>query len=111
MCPFYVINYTSRSLPEDVNVDKDMLFRFVRKNRYLKGFEYLQNSKDYLLGYYSDDSFKYFIYDKLSTNIRVGKWLSIGLFGNMIFHYFYTTTMVNFISYKMRILSLLIGNL
>lgn len=92
VCPFYVINYTSRSLPEDVNVDKDMLFRFVRKNRYLKGFEYLQNSKDYLLGYYSDDSFKYFIYDKLSTNIRVGKWLSIGLFGNMIFHYFYTTT-------------------
>lgn len=92
MCPFYVINYTSRSLPEDVNVDKDMLFRFVRKNRYLKGFEYLQNSKDYLLGYYSDDSFKYFIYDKLSTNIRVGKWLSIGLFGNMIFYYFYTTT-------------------
>ena len=59
---------------------------------FLKGFEYLQNSKDYLLGYYSDDSFKYFIYDKLSTNIRVGKWLSIGLFGNMIFYYFYTTT-------------------
>lgn len=90
--PFYIINFTSRNLPKELNIDKNMLFRFVRQNRYLKGFEYLQNSKDYLLGYYSDDSFKYFIYDKLSASIRVGKWLSISLFGNMIFHYFYTTT-------------------
>lgn len=89
--PSYVVHFTSRNLPEDLDVDKDMLFRFVRKNRYLKGFEYLQNSQDYLLGYYSDDSFKYFIYDKKSATIRVGKWFKIGLFGNMIFHHFYTT--------------------
>lgn len=90
--PFYVIKFASRNLPEDLSVDRDMLFRIVREKRYLKGFEYLQNSQDYLLGYYSDDSFKYFIYDKNSANIRVGKWLSIGLFGNMTFHYFSTTT-------------------
>ena len=90
--PSYVIHFTSRNLPENLDVDRDMLFQFVRKNRYLKGFEYLQNSQDYLLGYYIDDSFKYFIYDKRSTNVHVGKWLSIGLFGNMIFHYFYATT-------------------
>ncbi len=90
--PSYVIHFTSRNLPENLDVDRDMLFQFVRKNRYLKGFEYLQNSQDYLLGYYIDDSFKYFIYDKRNTSVHVGKWLSIGLFGNMIFHYFYTTT-------------------
>lgn len=89
--PSYVIHFASRNLPENLEVDKDMLFRFVRKNKYLKGVEYLQNSRDYLLGYYIDDSFKYFIYDKRSSSVRVGKWLSIGLFGNMIFHYFYTT--------------------
>lgn len=89
--PSYIIHYTSRSLPEDLDVERDELFDFVRKNRYLKGFEYLQNSKDYLLGYYSDDSFKYFLFDKRNANIRVGKWLSMGLFGNMILHYFYTT--------------------
>lgn len=90
--PSYIIHFTSRNLPEGLDVDKDMLFRFVRKNRYLKGFEYLQNSQDYLLGYYSDDSFKYFIYDKRNTSIHIGKWLKIGLLGNMIFHYFYTVS-------------------
>lgn len=87
----YVIHFASKNLPENLDVDKDQLFRFVRKNKYLKGVEYLQNSQDYLLGYYIDDSFKYFIYDKRSGNVSIGKWLSIGLFGNMIFHYFYTT--------------------
>lgn len=89
--PSYVIHFASKNLPENLDVDKDQLFRFVRENKYLKGVEYLLNSRDYLLGYYIDDSFKYFIYDKRSSNVSVGKWLSIGLFGNMIFHYFYTT--------------------
>lgn len=89
--PSYVIRFTARNLPENLDVDSDELFRYVRKNRYLKGLDYLQNAKDYLLGYYLENSVKYFLYDKKNASVRIGKWLRIGLLGNMFVHYFYTT--------------------
>lgn len=89
--PSYVINFTSRNLPEELNVDKEMLYSFVHKNKYLKGWEYMQNSKDYLIGYYIDDGFRYFIYDKREGDITVGKWLTMSALSELIFADFYTT--------------------
>lgn len=70
--PSYVIRFTERNLPDELSVDKDMLYRYVHLNRYLKGWEYLQSSRDYLLGYYIDDGFKFFVYDKRKSDIRIG---------------------------------------
>lgn len=93
VAPSYVVHFTSKNLPKELTVDKNMLFRYIRKNGYLKGLEYLQNSQDYLLGYYIDKiNFKYFIYNKCDASIDVGNRLKIGLLGGMIFHDFYTST-------------------
>lgn len=93
VAPSYVVHFTSKNLPKELTVDKNMLFRYIRKNGYLKGLEYLQNSQDYLLGYYIDKiNFKYFIYNKCDTSIDIGNRLKIGLLGGMIFHDFYTST-------------------
>lgn len=97
MYPSYVINFTSRNLPEELNVDKQMLYSFVHKNKYLKGWEYMQNSKDYLIGYYIDDGFRYFIYDKREGDITVGKWLTMSALSDLIFAEFYTTVDNQFI--------------
>lgn len=89
--PSYVIRFTSRSLPDNLDVDRNMLYRFVHKNRYLKGWEYMQNSNDFLLGYYIDgDSFRYFVYNKNDSNIRVGNQLIVKSLGGIWIHEFCT---------------------
>ena len=52
----------------------------------------MQNSQNYMLGYYIDNGFKYFVYNKQNSNIRVGQWLKIGSLSELIFSDFYTTT-------------------
>ena len=89
--PSYVIHYTSRNLPSELNINKDMLYRYVHENKYLKGWEFLQNSQDYLLGYYIDNGFKYFIYDKQNSPICIGQWLKMSSLSDLIFYDFYTT--------------------
>ncbi len=89
--PSYVIHYTSRNLPSELNINKDMLYRYVHENKYLKGWEFLQNSQDYLLGYYIDNGFKYFIYDKQNSHICIGQWLKMSSLSDLIFYDFYTT--------------------
>lgn len=91
MYPSYVIHYTSRNLPNELNVKKEMLYRYVHENKYLKGWEFLQNSQDYLLGYYIDNGFRYFIYDKQNSNISIGQWLKMSSLSDLIFYDFYTT--------------------
>ncbi|ADV43355.1 6-bladed beta-propeller [Bacteroides helcogenes] len=90
--PSYVISFTERNLPEKLNVDKNQLYRYVHENKFLKGWEYMQNSRKYLLGYYIDDGFKYFIFNKQNLKVNVGKWLVIGFLGNMSFYNFCTTS-------------------
>lgn len=90
--PSYVIHYTSRNLPSEVNVSKENIYRYVHENKYLKGWEFMQNSQNYMLGYYIDNGFKYFVYNKRNSNIRVGQWLKIGSLSELIFSDFYTTT-------------------
>ncbi len=89
--PSYVVHFTSRNLPEEIDVGREQLYRFVRQNKYLKGVEYLQNSKDYLMGLYIYNSFNYFLYNKKESTVVVGKSLRMSLFGNLLFHEFYTT--------------------
>lgn len=90
--PSYVIHYTSRNLPSEVNVSKENIYRYVHENKYLKGWEFMQNSQNYMLGYYIDNGFKYFVYNKQNSNIRVGQWLKIGSLSELFFSDFYTTT-------------------
>ena len=68
-----------------------MIYRFVHENRYLKGWEYMQNSQDYLIGYYIDEGFRYFIYNKRKSNISVGKWMTMSSLSDLKFADFYTT--------------------
>nr|WP_320995399.1 6-bladed beta-propeller [Bacteroides intestinalis] len=89
--PSYVIHFTSRNLPDELNVNKEMLYRYVHKNKYLKGFEYMQNSRDYLIGYYIDEGFRYFIYNKQEGNISVGRWMTMSSLSDLKFIDFYTT--------------------
>lgn len=89
--PSYVIHFTSRNLPGELNINKEMIYRFVHENRYLKGWEYMQNSQDYLIGYYIDEGFKYFIYNKRKGNISVGKWMTMSSLSDLKFADFYTT--------------------
>lgn len=89
--PSYVIRFTERNLPDELSVDKDMLYRYVHLNRYLKGWEYLQSSRDYLLGYYIDDGFKFFVYDKRKSDIRIGGMIKISSLSDLAFYDFTTT--------------------
>lgn len=89
--PSYVIHFTSRNLPDELNVNKEMLYRYVHKNKYLKGFEYMQNSRNYLIGYYIDEGFRYFIYNKQEGNISVGRWMTMSSLSDLKFIDFYTT--------------------
>ena len=61
------------------------------KNKYLKGFEYMQNSRNYLIGYYIDEGFRYFIYNKQEGNISVGRWMTMSSLSDLKFIDFYTT--------------------
>lgn len=90
--PTYVIHFTSRKLPENLDIiDKEMLYTYVHKNKFLKGWEFMQNSRNYLLGYYIDENFRYCIYDKQKNEIRVGKQLKMKEIGDIAFYDFYTT--------------------
>lgn len=91
--PSYVLHFTSRSLPEDVDVNREDFSRYVRRNKFLKGFEYLQTTERFMLGYYVDyNLFKYFLYDKQTSEYKVGSMAQLSQLGGLNIHYFYTTT-------------------
>lgn len=87
--PSYMIRFTSRNLPDNLDIDRDALYGYVHKNNYLKGLEYMQNSHDYLLGYYADNYyFRYCIYNKSESDIRVGNRLIVKSLGGIWIHEF-----------------------
>lgn len=91
--PSYVLHFTSRNLPEDVDVDREDFSRYVHRNRFLKGLEYLQSTERFMLGYYVDyDQFKYLLYDKQTSAYKVGSMVQLSQLGELNMHYFYTTT-------------------
>ena len=84
-----MIRFTSRNLPDNLDIDRDALYGYVHKNNYLKGLEYMQNSHDYLLGYYADNYyFRYCIYNKSESDIRVGNRLIVKSLGGIWIHEF-----------------------
>lgn len=88
--PSYVVHFTSRNLPEKLDVDRDMHYEYVHKNGYLKGLVYMQNANDYLLGYYIDeDLLKYMIYSKLDAEVNIANRLIVSKLGDMPFFDFF----------------------
>ena len=70
----------------------------------------MQNSQNYMLGYYIDNGFKYFVYNKQNSNIRVGQWLKIGSLSELIFSDFILLLIINFILFSMQLYYHLIGS-
>jgi len=87
----YLIRFTSRNLPADLDVKQDDIFRYVHRNNYLKGLGYLQASTNFLLGYYADKGwFRYILYDKRTSDCKVGEWFYLCDWGNLMVFRFCT---------------------
>ena len=81
--PSYLVHFTERSLPEELNIKNEELYRYVHKNRYLKGLEFVQHTENYLLGYYIDGNFRYILYDKRTSKVVVGKQMIFNALGGI----------------------------
>ncbi len=91
--PIYTIRFTTRELPfEMIKEGGIQLYNKAHKNRYLKGLDYIQNSSNYLLGYYVDGpSFRYLLLNKQTLQLEVAYNYVIGDLGDLNFYFFYTT--------------------
>lgn len=92
--PRYTIKFSKHNIPENIK-DKDgsTIFSLAAKDGYIKGLHHLQNSKDYLIGIYTEgNSYKYITIDKQTLEYKIGKSLTISNYGNFSLHTFYTTS-------------------
>lgn len=92
--PRYTIRFSKHNIPENIK-DKDgsIIFSLAHRDGYIKGLHHLQNSKDYLLGIYTEgNSYRYITIDKKTLKYKIGKNLIIKNYGNLSLLTFYTTS-------------------
>ena len=90
--PKYKIVFTKYNIPEDMKgLDGFSIFRYARKNNFIVGLEYIQNSLDYLVGYFAHGNrYKYFIYDKNLEKSKNGDMFNISSIGGVFISNFFT---------------------
>jgi hypothetical protein len=90
--PCYKISFSKRYIPDELlKSNKVDIFLESRKNNFIIGFEYFQNSKDYILARYVDNKmFRYLLLNKETLDYKIGESLIISKMGNVSFYNYYT---------------------
>lgn len=88
--PEYIINFTKRSIP--ANINNNSMINLLESG-YISGMQYIQNSKDYILGTYIDKKhFRYLFLDKKTLKSSIGRYLVINNLGGIFVDSYYTTS-------------------
>lgn len=90
----YIIKFSKRNIPDNIK-DKNgsTVFSLALRDGYIKGLHHLQNSKNYLLGIYTDgNTYSYITIDKKTLDYKIGKRLIISNYGDFSLSSFYTTS-------------------
>lgn len=92
--PRYNIQFSKHNIPDNIkNKNGSTIFSLAARDGYIKGLHHLQNSKDYLIGIYTEgNSYRYITIDKKTLEYRIGRNLTISNYGNFTLHTFYTTS-------------------
>lgn len=88
----YKIEFSKRQIPANIiELETASITKAALKNRYILGLEYIQNTKDYILTYYSEDgALVFLIIDKKTLDYKIGGIWSISTFGTFSFADFNT---------------------